>query len=85
DVEERVRVALDRVLGFGARSVIVVSHVSPIKAAVTLALGANTEVVWRTRLDTASICRLSLSSESRALTGFTETGHLDDPPYVSHG
>ena len=85
DVEERVRVALDRVLGFGARSVIVVSHVSPIKAAVTLALGANTEVVWRTRLDTASICRLSLSSESRSLTGFNETGHLDDPPYVSHG
>ncbi|NCZ68818.1 MAG: histidine phosphatase family protein [Actinobacteria bacterium] len=85
EVEDRVRLALDRLLGLGARSVIVVSHVSPIKAAVTLALGVNTEVVWRTRLDTASICRLSLSSESRSLTGFNETGHLDDPPYVSHG
>lgn len=85
EVEDRVRRALERLIGLGARSVIVVSHVSPIKAAVTLALGVNTEVVWRTRLDTASICRLNLSSESRSLTGFNETGHLDDLPYVSHG
>jgi broad specificity phosphatase PhoE len=35
--------------------VVVVSHVSPIKAAVAWALGVGDEICWRTFLDTASI------------------------------
>lgn len=76
DVEGRVRGAMDRVLELGARTVIVVSHVSPIKAAVTLALGVDSGVAWRTRLDPASMCRIELSARGSALVGFNDTSHL---------
>ena len=76
DVEGRVRGALDRVMKLGVGTVIVVSHVSPIKAAVTLALGVDAAVAWRTRLDPASVCRLDLSARGGALHGFNDTSHL---------
>ena len=76
DVEGRVRGALDRVSKLGVSTVIVVSHVSPIKAAVTLALGVDAGVAWRTRLDPASVCRLDLSANGGALHGFNDTSHL---------
>ena len=76
DVEHRVRSALDRIRGLGVRSVIVVSHVSPIKAAVTLALGVEAGIAWRTRLDPASVCRIELSKGGAALLGFNDTSHL---------
>jgi broad specificity phosphatase PhoE len=76
DVESRVSAALDRVLNLGFGTVIVVSHVSPIKAAVTLALGVDAAVAWRTRLDPASVCRLDLSATGGALHGFNDTSHL---------
>ena len=79
DVETRVRGALERVRELGARSVIVVSHVSPIKAAVTLALGVDAGVAWRTRLDPASISRIELSSSGSALVAFNDTSHLVVP------
>lgn len=78
DVEGRVRKAMDRALELGARTVIVVSHVSPIKAAVTLALGVDSAVAWRTRLDPASICRIELSARGSTLVGFNDTSHLTD-------
>lgn len=76
DVEHRVRSAIDRIRGLGVRSVIVVSHVSPIKAAVTLALGVEAGIAWRTRLDPASVCRIELSKGGAALVGFNDTSHL---------
>ncbi|MFM8847680.1 MAG: histidine phosphatase family protein [Actinomycetota bacterium] len=76
DVEHRVRSAIDRIRGLGVRSVIVVSHVSPIKAAVTLALGVEAGIAWRTRLDPASVCRIELSKGGAALLGFNDTSHL---------
>lgn len=84
DVENRVRVALNHVIEQGRRTVIVVSHVSPIKAAITVAMGVNTEVVWRTRLDTAAISRITFARGAWSMTGFNDTSHLG-PPYVSHG
>jgi broad specificity phosphatase PhoE len=39
-------------------SLVAVSHVSPIKAAVAWALGVGPEVSWRLRLDVASITRV---------------------------
>jgi broad specificity phosphatase PhoE len=45
--------------------VVVVSHVSPIKAAVAWALGVDVEVSWRMYLDVASICRVSLGERDR--------------------
>jgi len=62
-------------------TLVVVSHVSPIKAGVTWALGVGDEVTWRMRLDNASICRLAVSCGSDgsvrgALRSFNETAHL---------
>lgn len=39
-------------------AVVAVSHVSPIKAAVTWALGVSPELAWRMRLDVASLTRI---------------------------
>jgi broad specificity phosphatase PhoE len=56
--------------------VVVVSHVSPIKAAVAWALGAGMETAWRTHLDQASISRVALGPSGPILRSFNETHHL---------
>ena len=56
--------------------IVVVSHVSPIKAAVTWVLGVSTETGWRTHLDAASITRVACGPHSPVLRSFNETGHL---------
>ena len=58
------------------RDVVVVSHVSPIKAAVTWALGVGAEAGWRTHLDAASITRVVCGPNGPLLRTFNETGHL---------
>ena len=60
--------------------VVVVSHVSPIKAAVAWALGVGTEAGWRTHLDTASITRVVIGPHGPLLRSFNETGHLGRKP-----
>lgn len=57
-------------------TLVVVSHVSPIKAAVAWALGVGDDVAWRMRLDNASLCRLDVFGEHRSLRSFNETTHL---------
>ncbi|MEA3077276.1 MAG: alpha-ribazole phosphatase [Actinomycetota bacterium] len=52
--------------------VVVVSHVSPIKAAVAWALGVGVEVSWRMFLDVASICRVSLGEGGPSLLAYNE-------------
>jgi broad specificity phosphatase PhoE len=52
--------------------VVVVSHVSPIKAAVAWALGVGVEVSWRMFLDVASICRISLGERGPSLLAYNE-------------
>ena len=61
---ESLRMVGGRVAGFceerlGRDVVVAVSHVSPIKAAVTWALGVGDELAWRMRLDVASITRIA--------------------------
>jgi broad specificity phosphatase PhoE len=58
------------------RDVVVVSHVSPIKAAVAWALGVGDEVAWRMWLATASISRIGFVGQSASLRSFNELGHL---------
>jgi len=58
------------------RTVIVVSHVSPIKALILCALGLDDGYAWRLRLDVASICRLGPGPLGPVLFSFNETGHL---------
>jgi broad specificity phosphatase PhoE len=57
-------------------NVVVVSHVSPIKAAVAWALGVGPEVAWRTHLDPASITRIAIGRRGPLLRSFNEVAHL---------
>jgi broad specificity phosphatase PhoE len=56
--------------------VVVVSHVSPIKAAVAWALGVGDEVAWRTFVGLASITRIGLTERGPLLRTFNEMAHL---------
>jgi broad specificity phosphatase PhoE len=62
--------------GSGARAtdadVVVVSHVSPIKAAVAWALGADDLVAWRLRLSTGSVTRIAMGPAGPQLLSFNE-------------
>jgi len=73
ELDARVRGALadlsDRAAG---RSVVVVSHVSPIKAAVAWVLGAPIDIAWRSQLSQASICRIDMTRRGPVLTAFNE-------------
>lgn len=76
-VGARVRAACEDLASEAADAdVVVVSHVSPIKAAVAWALEVGDEVSWRMRLDVASICRIQTGPRGNSLHKFNETGHL---------
>jgi broad specificity phosphatase PhoE len=80
DLGRRVRQACDELAeDAAAGNVVVVSHVSPIKAAVVWALGADDRAAWRMYLDTGSICRIYLGPVGPSLRSFNETGHLGAP------
>lgn len=57
-------------------TIVLVTHVSPIKAAAAWALGVGDEVCWRTHLDTASVSRALLRGGRPVLDLFNETSHL---------
>lgn len=72
-VQRRVAEACDDLVQrLNGRTAVVVSHVSPIKSAVAWALGMDASVGWKTQLSTASITRISVSSNGVALTAFNE-------------
>jgi broad specificity phosphatase PhoE len=76
DLQERVQAACAELWPEAeATDVVVVSHVSPIKAAVTWALGVGIEASWRMHLDTASVCRVGRGRSGPALVSFNETAH----------
>jgi len=58
------------------RTVVVVTHVSPVKAAVAWALGAPVGLTWRTHLDQAAITRIAVGPAGAVLHSFNETAHL---------
>lgn len=75
-LSKRVRGALDELATEALhRDIVVVSHVSPIKAAVTWALGVDDEVTWRMFLAPASITRIAVN-RGPVLQTFNETAHL---------
>ncbi|MDQ6782669.1 MAG: histidine phosphatase family protein [Actinomycetota bacterium] len=76
DLDRRVRAACQDLYAEALDGdVVVVSHVSPIKAAVAWALGVGVEASWRMRLDTAAICRIGPGPSGPSLLTFNETGH----------
>jgi probable phosphoglycerate mutase len=73
----RVRSACDELAADdGTGDVVVVSHVSPIKAAVAWALAVGDEVAWHLFLAPASITRIAPRSGRPSLQSFNETAHL---------
>jgi len=57
----------------GPGTVVVVSHVSPIKAATCWALGIGDEGAWRLYLATASLTRINWGRGGPVLAGFNDT------------
>ena len=55
------------------QTIVVTTHVSPIKAAVSWVLGVDVTVGWRCHLDQASVCRIIVGPTSPLLLGFNET------------
>lgn len=76
-VAARVREACAALAAEAAEgNVVVVSHVSPIKAAVAWALGAADEVMWRLYLDVASISRVGVGLGGPVLRTYNDVTHL---------
>ncbi len=79
DTGSRVRSACEDLFsteGAGARGdghVVVVSHVSPIKAATCWALGMEVEGAWRLYLSTGSVTRIGWGGDAPVLERFNET------------
>ena len=78
EVDRRIAAACEDLFavdGAGARrpdgDVVVVSHVSPIKAAVAWALG-TVDLYWRLHLRTASVTRIGWNRDAPILHGFNE-------------
>ncbi len=53
--------------------IVVVTHVSPIKAAVAWALGVGDETSWRMFVDLASVSRIGVGRSGPSLRTFNET------------
>lgn len=61
-----------------AGAVVLVSHVSPVKAATAWALGVGDEIAWRSHLDNASISQVLWRGDRPVLSLFNDTAHLAD-------
>ncbi len=73
----RVRSFLDELTASpSGETVALVSHVSPIKAAVAWALGAGDELTWRLFVAPASITRVEVTDRGIVLRTFNEAAHL---------
>jgi broad specificity phosphatase PhoE len=77
DVGVRVRAACEELLAAAAvADIVVVSHVSPIKAAVAWAVGTGDQAAWRLFCDVASISRVRTTGDQPTLVSWNETAHL---------
>jgi broad specificity phosphatase PhoE len=78
EVSERVAGALQRVLADRpGQTVLIVSHVTPIKMLVTTALLAPPAALYRMHLDVAALCEIDWYADGPAvLRSFNDTGHL---------
>ncbi|CAN5659277.1 MAG: histidine phosphatase family protein [Acidimicrobiia bacterium] len=73
-LDERVGGALEDVLEqAGERNVVVVTHVSPIKAAVARVIGGSHDFAFRSHLSHAAVCRIQVRAFGPVLFSFNET------------
>ena len=79
DLGVRVRALLEELAAEAQdETVVLVTHVSPIKAAVAWALDAPDEVTWRLFVAPASITRIEVTDRGSVLRSFNEIAHLGD-------
>jgi broad specificity phosphatase PhoE len=74
---ERVRQACNDLVAAEENLTVVVTHVSPIKAAVAWALGVGDEVAWRMFVAPASVTVIGTDDRGPVLRAFNVTAHLD--------
>ena len=79
-VSERVTAALHRILAERAhQTVLIVSHVTPIKTLVAAALLAPPAALYRMHLDVAALCEIDWYADGPAvLRSFNDTAHLSN-------
>jgi broad specificity phosphatase PhoE len=78
-VGERVRAAADDLLQESRQhDIVVVTHVSPIKAAAAWALGVGDEVIWRMWCAPGSITEIGTAGPTPSLHSYNVTAHLTD-------
>lgn len=76
---ERVRAACEDLVDAAREDhVVVVTHVSPIKAAAAWAMGVGDEVSWRMFVAPASVTRIAVGDRGPSLHGFNDVAHLAD-------
>jgi broad specificity phosphatase PhoE len=74
---ERVRAAADDLLDESrTRDIVIVSHVSPIKAVTAWALGVGDEVVWRMWCAPGSITEIGTMGPTPSLHSYNGRAHL---------
>src|SRR5262249_41797695 len=72
-LEARVRDACEDVAEAARdRDIVVVSHVSPIKAAVAWALGTDISISFRCHLEQCGVCRVAVGPTGPVLRSFNE-------------
>ena len=78
EVSTRVTEALHRVLASRQQqTILIVSHVTPIKTLVAAALLAPPAALYRMHLDVAALCEIDWYADGPAvLRSFNDTGHL---------
>ncbi len=78
ELDLRVREALSELTDEArSKNIVVVSHVSPLKAAIGWAIGTDVGSCWRMLLDRASISRIEITENGPSMRGFNDTSHLE--------
>lgn len=78
-LDDRVRTACEDLRDeIGERNIVVVSHVSPIKATVAWALGVTMDIMFHCHLSHASLCRIDVGRFGPILHSFNEQAVLRD-------
>lgn len=80
-VGSRVARARDELLAaYAGRTVLLVSHVTPIKTLVRLALGAPDEALFRMHLDPAALSAIAYYADGNtSLRSYNDTAYLQQP------
>jgi probable phosphoglycerate mutase len=84
-VHRRVRKVRDQLIAeHGGATLIVVSHVTPIKSLLRMALDAGPSLLYRLHLDVASLSIAEFYPDGPATVRLVnDTSHLPQPPRVA--